>query len=89
MMEYKIEMREESGYPLEIAELHWTTDLPTVGGWYWVIGNGEEEPFPDYVFFDEKEKGLCINVLGYALLVKEIERHWLGPLPVPEPPERD
>ncbi len=71
----------------QFDELQWKTEPPTVEGWYWYFGGGENEPYPEYVYFDEKESGLCINVLGFSLRVDEGKRYWLGPLPIPEPPK--
>src|SRR5689334_8816845 len=72
------------------AEPHykaWKTEPPTVEGWYWYFGYKKDEPpYPEYVYFDEEENGLCINVLGFSLRVDREKRYWLGPLPIPEPP---
>jgi hypothetical protein len=69
----------------------WTTDTPTVGGWYWAWRK-ESNNIPDIV--------LVIMVADRGEYVAETVpwnntdsekplgffSHWLGPLPVPESP---
>lgn len=70
-----------------INDKKWTIDPPTEPGWYWYFGGGSDKPYPGYVYYDDDEKALCINVLGYSLRVDEAKRYWIGPLPVPERPQ--
>ena len=63
--------------------LYWTTEPPTVDGWYWVP-NGEAEreivrvELPD-VFRNGTD--VAHNVSEFT--------HWMGPLPEPEKPARN
>ena len=69
-----------SVYGKHVCNLEWTTEPPTEGGWYWIR-------YPDGEI-------ACVEVF-YSLgnmetdsdYVLDTVTHWLGPLPVPEPPE--
>lgn len=57
-------------------EIEWTTDEPTVSGWYWIYGEGsvwctlvETSPF-----------GLFHHNIGWY------PTHWKGPMRMPPPP---
>lgn len=89
--EYKMENLDDYEYNIEtdykgvrhFSILRWTTEPPTVEGWYWAL--------------DVYQKG--INKIVYVtqgtvfevgnLIPQKIGNyhHWLGPLPIPEPPK--
>jgi hypothetical protein len=55
----------------------WTTEPPKEAGWYWVnfrVGTANFQLIEKYPL-DGKEQNI------------HLATHWLGPLPVPEPPE--
>jgi hypothetical protein len=63
------------------VRLVWTTTPPTQAGWYWVVADGSLIPIVLHVRI--LESGDRYNG-DYNL---DHVTHWLGPLPVPEPPE--
>lgn len=86
-MDYKIEMREESGFLLGIAELHWRTKPPTEPGTYWV----KNDAAVFSVCIADSYTGLSVFLTHYWLheFIEEYKpTHWLGPLPIPEPPTK-
>ena len=71
----------------------WSTDAPTKDGWYWAAF-----PFGDDAWIKvhvKVEGDVCYSVRGeedgeegkLAEWRLASFTHWLGPLPVPEPPE--
>jgi hypothetical protein len=72
--------------PLDgIDTLEWTTEPPTQDGWFWAIGPGN----PVVVRVIEGNPSHFvgfINGVGGAYPVDYFS-HWLGPLPIPEPPK--
>jgi hypothetical protein len=69
----------------EFVGLEWTTSQPTEPGRYWAITNYEAMDVVDVVVI---ENGGSVWVVGCdeSLKFKDFT-HWLGPLPVPEPPQ--
>lgn len=67
----------------QLHTFKWTTEPPTAEGFYWVrVRNnrtGETETDMQYL---GGEHGYTVPDLSSAT-------HWLGPLPVPEPPYED
>ena len=87
-MEYKIEMREYSGYPLGIAILKWTTEPPTQTGLYRAIAKDNGMAY----WVELTDLGnigiFSVYYFGNNVMYSVSDfTHWLGPLPVPEPPE--
>ena len=69
--------------------LEWSTTPPTVPGWYWAKLNDES-----YNNGNEKIQVVLVNKGGLVLMVEDDSpnitlafSHWLGPLPIPEPPK--
>jgi hypothetical protein len=62
---------------LEVME--WTTEPPTVEGWYWVKRHSEI----DLIFFQDGTVTSSVYDNARALDYS----HWLGPLPEPELPK--
>jgi hypothetical protein len=68
--------------PKFARKMKWSTEPPKVEGWYWV----KIEREPEVVY---------IQTVGYGFLTAHghsLDRrkptHWLGPLPLPEPPQK-
>jgi hypothetical protein len=77
-----------------VGMLRWTTETPTDGGTYWAwvcVKNRDSKAYPQIIdiYIHEGEIHIAWPVSGYEwdpdFEVKDIT-HWLGPLPVPEPP---
>lgn len=75
----------------------WTTEPPTEGGTYWAwvhVENRSGKSYPQVIdiYIHEGEIHIDWPVSGYEwdpnFEVKDIT-HWLGPLPVPEPPTEE
>jgi hypothetical protein len=67
-----------------LSGLGWTTTPPTVEGWYWVYSDGEINLVNVFRNYDawivrRDDRTAWIEMLNTA--------HWLGPLPLPEPPK--
>jgi hypothetical protein len=84
-------MNYASGNIGDVRPLSWTTEPPTVEGWYWVYCKYQQN-------FVEKMKVVLLylnseGIFQYAADDTEFfpdEKnftHYLGPLPVPEPPK--
>jgi hypothetical protein len=70
--------------------LKWETTPPTQEGWYWV--RGPRDGFMIVQYYNKKRviKALIAGAGGnihYGEL--KLITHWLGPLPVPEPPTKE
>jgi hypothetical protein len=67
--------------------MYWTTTPPTVEGWYWALDVLFQHIEPVYVEWSIPDRKFIVNQMRNG---KEMElsdfSHWLGPLPVPEPP---
>jgi hypothetical protein len=68
----------------------WTKEPPTQEGWYWV--RGPRDGFMIVQYYNKKRviKALIAGAGGnihYGEL--KLITHWLGPLPVPEPPTKE
>jgi hypothetical protein len=65
----------------------WTTEPPTVEGWYWAKW-AERHKRDQIVYLQKDEKFARVLVIGdtYSREVSDFTL-WLGPLPVPEPPK--
>ena len=64
----------------EYMPLDWTTTPPKVDGWYWALRFGEVQ-----IVNIRGSVGFIVALDDYCML--ELFTHWLGPLPVPEPPK--
>lgn len=78
----------------EAGKLQWTTEAPTVPGWYWASYQGKYQTIilVDKIVSDS-EGGKAGNLFAYSAYEEEevsfLEyTHWLGPLPEPEPPPK-
>lgn len=68
----------------EWKALKWTTETPTIEGWYWAR-----------TYVGVKEKIFVVEMRQTGIFITNAEcpfptsmfTHWLGPLPVPEPPD--
>lgn len=67
-----------NGDPEHGVVLHWTTEPPTVEGWYWMM---QPSGVPLCLYFDGR-LGIEDEYLDFDDFT-----HWLGPLPPPEPPQ--
>jgi hypothetical protein len=66
--------------------LEWTTALPTEEGWYWAI-HEDEGCVVANVVKGEGSVDFMARLPGIDMLFVLIGfTHWLGPLPVPVPP---
>jgi hypothetical protein len=84
--------KKQYGVDLDIKDLlygRWTTEPPTQEGWYWALVD-RKNPTPSIVH--------VVSAFSHGKLFIEIGReeepldwysHWLGPLPVPEPPTEE
>ena len=72
----------DKGYDGSLAEtLNWTTEPPTQEGWYWATEDGGR---PEVVMYN----GSSVYVRGYEVPLNPKDfTYWLGPLPIPEPPQ--
>lgn len=75
-----------------IMDLQWTTEPPTEEGWYWVKNKytGAHDIEPVYlvkVTHIENQVVWSIEINGGSGEDFSYFSHWLGPLPVPEPPQ--
>lgn len=65
---------------------NWSTDPPTEDGWYWAYD--DERNWLDMVYCLVPASGDDIYQIwrdGYSYDLSDFT-HWLGPLPLPEPP---
>jgi hypothetical protein len=67
----------------------WTTKTPTQEGWYWVYVYNRIElvKFIEHLGIDWNVYA-DDGVLAIPFVVTDIS-HWLGPLPMPEPPTKE
>lgn len=72
----------------EFLRKDWTTKPPTQEGWYWVItpNTYDASKNMDVYYFDGVGWGYTPQEYEY---VQSKPTHWLGPLPVPTPPEAE
>jgi len=64
----------------------WTTTLPTVPGWWWTWNGYEAWP----ILLHEWQGRLFHQITtDIEESVEKTGTHWLGPIPVPEPPMID
>lgn len=71
----------------DVTAMKWTTTPPTVEGWYWVIQD-RVNPSPEIVKVSGAfAHGKLYAEMGNSEYSLELFTHWLGPLPVPEPPK--
>jgi hypothetical protein len=77
------------GYDGSTAEtFSWTTELPTVEGWYWVR-NIKGVIWCEEVFVkDGVSCWMHDEDAEYNPIKLDYFTHWLGPIPPPEPPEK-
>jgi hypothetical protein len=62
----------------------WTTDPPTVEGLYRAINR---DGFAYWVAVHQYEGKYLVSRMGYGHdITLDNYTHWLGPLPIPEPP---
>ena len=70
-----------------VGRLDWTTEPPKEPGYFWAMSPLRQIEPRTIVEIRETENGLRAyatgNNYGYPL---DMFTHWLGPLPVPEPP---
>jgi hypothetical protein len=66
-----------------LSGLGWTTTPPTEPGWYWAWCEGDTAPVCLNIMITEGGIPLTLR----TILVASEFTHWLGPLPVPEPPK--
>ena len=62
----------------------WSSDKPTVPGWYWWRRQYQKKPYSSIIrvrAFSSKPNGLYIYA---ARDVKRCKGHWSGPIPSPE-----
>jgi hypothetical protein len=74
-------IEEIDGFPYGL----WTTDPPKVEGWYWTKSKLFDKPF----VVDVRETGLGLGAFitnDKGRFPLDVFTHWLGPLPIPEPP---
>jgi hypothetical protein len=64
-----------------VSRLTWTSERPTVPGWYWTLGRSG---IPAVVYVERAHRGQLLEVNGRY--VADLNRHWAGPLPMPEAP---
>ncbi len=74
--------------------LQWTTEPPKVEGWYWFRGH---HWLLDNLNTELSYVSVMNGVISFSPLINGPEwdheydirnvTHWLGPLPIPEPPE--
>lgn len=80
--------------------MEWTTEAPKVAGWYWAKPKSavyNEYNHDIYHIWNEHDKNIQIVYVDDGRLVTIVDHdsfyvvgdfsHWLGPLPVPEPPK--
>jgi hypothetical protein len=68
-------------------DLQWTTTPPTEEGWYWVR-NVKGKIWCEEVF--KKDGVMCWwseDENTFNSIILDYITHWLGPLPIPEPPQ--
>lgn len=70
----------------------WTTTPPTEPGWYWMASGPNVFGWIGHYF--KTNEGVVRmsnmdNTKSFARLAAKGNFHWLGPLPVPEPPAVD
>jgi hypothetical protein len=76
-----------------VYRLEWSTEPPKESGWYWVYFPHDKHPSgPRVVEVERHMSGyLGISNGDYLESLDEytgpIKGHWLGPLPIPEPPQ--
>ncbi len=67
--------------------MEWTTEPPTKPGWYWHCDperDGETQVFEVWL-----ESGtLWLSDYGEFVAVSRMYGRWMGPLDVPDPPEK-
>lgn len=72
--------------------LRWKTEPPTVEGWYWAADGDGKSPRIAEVFYSSGHRLYADftdeNIPAPLDQFPEIT-HWLGPLPVPAPPEAE
>lgn len=71
----------------------WTTEPPTQEGWYWAKPDMSKKPEHDnvqvvYLWDWDGEPKVMVSGVEISVPVFHFT-HWLGPLPVPELPEKD
>jgi hypothetical protein len=69
-----------------LSGLGWTTTPPTKEGWYWAMLSKEYSILYPLVLVEFRE-GTIYTHGNKAPASFESFTHWLGPLPVPEPPK--
>lgn len=70
----------------------WNDTRPVEPGWYWAFREGDQPEDMEVVCIIrhqfESDVPLLIRRAGYAYDLRNSGfTHWLGPLPVPEPPQ--
>jgi hypothetical protein len=68
-----------------LTGLRWTTDPPTVGGWYWLYFKSAGTPL--HCLFVQLDQWGDPWVDSDDIWAFENVTHWLGPIPTPEPPQ--
>jgi hypothetical protein len=65
--------------------LEWTTNPPTEDGWYWCYFAGAHEPLHCLpILLDQNREPWVDSEDNWQL---QRITHWLGPLPIPDPPK--
>jgi hypothetical protein len=81
-------------YSSNMKYLEWTTEPPRVAGWYWVYVHHNKFPSgPSLVEVKLSDGALGTWSGGDFEPVEDyagelLKAHWLGPLPMPEPPQK-
>jgi hypothetical protein len=91
--EYVISHGKHGVTPEDCKTLTWTTETPTVEGWYWfrVKSGTSESSITELSYIEIRGGRACFAPLvnGYEFdddyEMSDIT-HWLGPIPAPEPP---
>lgn len=74
-------------YSTGMKYFEWTTTPPTVEGWYWVKPRYLDDSIEPYIV--EAKQGKAYVTGDDQPDDFDMFSHWLGPLPVPEPPQID
>lgn len=82
--EYHVSV-EEKGATLSAVLLEWTAEPPTQEGWYWA-SPGIHRVDCEIVWVIRQSNGELVISGDEWNEPLDVIKHWLGPLPVPEPP---
>ena len=66
--------------------LVWTTDKPTVPGWYWWRVSFGRTPTTLFISRDHIHENDVFTAGALVMFLREVPGEWAGPVPLPEEP---